>query len=110
MFGRRRRAQPPVDQQVDHLEAAGRRLEAVDLLERRLAQQPDAATELRLASLRNAAFAELDRTPGFAEWPLPRPPADGGPPEMPRCAPQDLTGERLRHGILGHGCLHVPGR
>ena len=74
MFGRRRRGtvvdERTLTEQVDELETAGRVLEALSLLEAENAAHPDEAHELRLASLRHAAFAELDKTGGFPTWPV----------------------------------------
>ena len=115
MFGRRRRGtvvdERTLPEQVDELESAGRVLEALSLLEAENAAHPDEAHELRLASLRHAAFAELDKTGGFPTWPVDH--RDGGssagPVEIPRCPVSELTGERLRTAILEHGSLMVPG-
>jgi hypothetical protein len=113
MFGRRRRdarAGLPVLDQVAALEAEGRVLEALALLEEANADRPDDPFELRLAELRHAAFAALDREPGFPEWPVDH--RDGAAdrrPEIPRCPAGELDGERLRRAILDHGSLLVPG-
>jgi hypothetical protein len=115
MFGRRRRASvvdgAPVLERVERLASAGRVLEALALLEEEHATRPDERFELRLAELRHAAFAELDATAGFPEWPVDRPdgPGPDGPAHIPSCPIGELTGERLRTAILDHGCLLVPG-
>jgi hypothetical protein len=112
-LGRRRKgglSELPLLDRVAELEASGRALEALALLEEANGGRPDDALEIRLAELRHAAFAELDRTPGFPEWPVDRrAEPTGGPPEIPSCPAEELTGEVLRTAILDHGALLVPG-
>jgi Phytanoyl-CoA dioxygenase (PhyH) len=113
MFGRRRRGgaveMAPLDQ-IDDLEASGRLLEALERLESLHADHPDEQLEIRLAALRHAAFAELDRTPAFPEWPVDRRPDPTAhrEPVIPSCPVGELSGEILRTAMLDHGCLLVP--
>ena len=80
-----------------------RRLSAVD------AERPDPETQRRLVLLRHLlGIRRLDST-GRAPWPEPafdRLPGGDGLPEF---APDELTPELLRAGILTHGCLLVRG-
>jgi hypothetical protein len=91
------------------LEAEGRTLEAIEacLAANRLRRDP--ALERRLVRLRNAAFAQLERSLSPA-WP-PFVPEDrafagGGPPVITAA---ELTPGVLRSGIFRHGCVWVRG-
>jgi hypothetical protein len=114
MFVRRRKgalvAADPLER-AEELAAEGRALEAMEVLEAANARRPDDRYERRLAELRHAAFTELDRTPGFPEWPVDHRTdrSAPGPPEIPSCPVDELSGSRLRTAILEHGCLLVPG-
>jgi hypothetical protein len=92
------------------LVADGNDGEAIDVLQtfNRTASHPKVAR--RLLRLRHQAFARVDPTPGFAEWPRaladPFPDVHGRPPEI---AAAELTGDLLGGAIVNHGCLLVRG-
>lgn len=97
-------------EEADRLVAAGRALDAVDLLHAANVADPDPDVERRLAVLRHQAFGELDRTPGFPVWPVPI--ADLDPTEpahIPMIAPSELTADAVRRAITAHGSAYVPG-
>jgi Phytanoyl-CoA dioxygenase (PhyH) len=94
--------------EADALVAAGRTLDAIDLLAGAAAVEHP-ALDRRLAELRHAGFAELDDT-GFDAWPVPIEGVDrSAPPEVPRVDPGELTADAVRRAILSHGCVVVPG-
>ena len=96
--------------EADRLAADGRSLEAVDLLHAANVAAPDPAVERRLAVLRHQAFDELDRTPGFPEWPVPTAGIDHGEsPRIPVIAPSELNADAVRRAMAVHGSAHVPG-
>jgi hypothetical protein len=84
-------------------------LDAIDACRRSGA--PTVEQERALPNLRRAAFAELDRRPGFPEWPHrtgePAPPV--GPRGVPEVDVAELDAELLRRSINHHGCLLVRG-
>src|SRR5690242_17692592 len=91
------------------LESAGRLLEALEAYADVNRLHRDARVERHLVRLRQAAFGCLDRSSPPPAWPPsipPRPSASDGPPVV---SPSELTAERLRNGILGHGSLLVRG-
>ncbi len=95
--------------QADRLAADGRCLAAVDLLHEANVAHPDPDLERRLAVLRHQAFGELDRTPGFPEWPVRVDGLDRSPAHIPVIAPSELTAEAVRRAINAHGSAYVPG-
>jgi len=101
---------PPLLARADALEAEGRRREAIDVLSEANRRHRDAEVERRLVRLRHDAFAEIEPSQGSSTWP-PEVPGDGVPSEPGplRVAPDELTLEMLRHGILRYGSVHVPG-
>jgi len=100
----------PVLDRVADLEAGGRLLEALEVLEAANAERPYDDYEVQLARLRHRAFAEVGRNGGFPVWPVDHRDGAASPPaEMPRVPAGSLTGDRLRTAILEHGCLLVPG-
>jgi len=95
--------------EADALAAAGKPLEALDLLAPVAPDCKVAAFERRLAQLRHAAFAHLHED-GFPEWPVPIEGVDrDAPATLPRVAPGELTADAVRRGILSHGAVMVPG-
>lgn len=96
--------------EAEGLVGAGRVLKAVDLLHAANVASPDPEVERRLAVLRHQAFAELDRTPGFAGWPVPVADLDRGDrAHIPVIQPSELTADAVRRAITAHGSAHVPG-
>jgi hypothetical protein len=94
---------------ADELVAQGRFLAAVDLLTEANRRERDTEIEVRLVRLRNAAYAELDRSPTDSPWPdsAPRPrPGDEALPPIDR---GDLAPAVVRDSILRYGCAFVPG-
>ena len=87
----------------------GRFLEAVDLLTEANRRERDARIELPLVRLRNAAYAELDRSPAESPWPDDAPLPRTGDEALPSIGPGELTPEAVRDSILRYGCAFVPG-
>lgn len=88
----------------------GRRLDALELLHRVNAGEPDPAIEIRLAALRYEAFDELPVGSGYESWPVREPDLDrSGPARIPQASPGDLDAATVRRAIQTHGSLHVPG-
>lgn len=89
--------------------AAGRALEALDLL----AALPSTARTAELATqavgLRHRAFAELDRSPGRASWPAEFADPFPGRAGVPEIDPGQLDGDTLGGALVHHGCLRVNG-
>ncbi len=87
--------------------AAGRTLEAVDLLTALPSTARTAEVVTRSVDLRHRAFRELDRHPGRPSWPLeladPFPGTDG----IPEIGPGELDGDVLGGALVHHGCLRV---
>jgi hypothetical protein len=92
---------------ADELAARGDILDAIDELVRANRAHADARIELRLGELRHAAFAGIEHSGGFPEWPpspVPRVEANGIIPEL---APGELRADAVREAILRHGCVAV---
>jgi hypothetical protein len=94
---------------ADQLAAAGRRLDAIDLLTEANRQERDTAIELRLVELRNAAYAELDRSPTGSPWPDDEARPRSGDEALPPIDRGELTAGGVRDSILRYGCAYVPG-
>jgi hypothetical protein len=92
---------------ADRLATEGKLLEAVDLLQSANRTARKAEIERRLVRLRHEAFMELDRSRPPSQWPPAVPDVLVDAASPPVIAPDELTLETLRAGILGHGCLHV---
>jgi hypothetical protein len=94
---------------ADRLAGEGRCLEAVELLTEVNRHEHDGEIEVRLVPLRNAAYAELDRSPTESPWPddaaLPRT-ADAA---LPPIDADKLTPGAVRDSILRYGCAFIPG-
>lgn len=95
--------------QAEELVAAGRRLDAIDLLHGANVAAPDPDVENRLATLRYQAFADLAPASSFDRWPVRPHDAPADLPEVPELAPADLSGEAVRRAILARGSVRVPG-
>lgn len=94
--------------EADRLVAAGRALEAIELL-RPHAGHGSAAVEIRLVEVRHAAFAEIEPS-GFPSWPVPVDGVDtSGTPELPEIEPSEMTADVVRRHILSRGCVIVRG-
>lgn len=107
-IGRRPRTDPAVDR-AEELVAAGRLLDAVDLLQGAVSRRPDAALERRLVALRHAAFAELGASSRHPSWPVagravPARIADG----IPVVDPAHLAADAVRDAIMARGSVLVP--
>jgi hypothetical protein len=85
----------------------GKKLEAIDVLQRANRLAPDAEVERRLVRLRYDAVAEIDGSGSSLPWPPPVPDALANVDSPPAVAPDELTLDALRAGIFGHGCLLV---
>ena len=94
---------------ADQLAAAGRRLDAIELLREANRQERDDRIELRLVRLRNEAYAELDRSPTDSPWPDDDARTRNGDEALPPIDRGDLTPEVVRDSILRYGCAYVPG-
>lgn len=95
--------------EANALEASGRALDAIDLLDAADRALWHGALERRLVELRHSAFGELQATASVTPWPEVAPfeaPLRDGLPVVPI---EDLTASVLRSGILEHGCVRVPG-
>jgi hypothetical protein len=93
---------------VDALEAEGRVLDAIDLLNDANRARRDPEIERRLVQVRHQAFDELDRstpttlaTSSTGDVPCPN-----GIPTVP---PDELSPQAVHAGISSGGCLLVPG-
>lgn len=95
--------------EADALEADGRILDAIDLLHAANRAERDDQLENRLAVLRHAAFASLEPRSGFSHWPVAVPDPSPEQAHIPEIPPTELTADRLRRAIVGHGCAYVPG-
>ena len=94
---------------VDALVAAGRVLEAIEVLNRFNREHRDSATEARLVELRRDAPIPAPANKARRPWPpkvRDRFRHIAGIPEVTR---EQLTPKVLRSGILRHGCLLVRG-
>jgi hypothetical protein len=91
------------------LAAAGRRLEAIDLLTEANRREPNTQIELRLVRLRNEAYAELDRSPTPSPWPDDAPLPRNGDGGLPPIDAGELTAGKVRDSILRYGAAYVPG-
>lgn len=96
---------PAAGQSTDEL------LAEVDALTRQNRESPDSDTERKLVQLRHSAGLRLMDAPnGSAEYPQPafdRLPARNG--DLAGIAPDELTPELVRAGILRDGCLLIRG-
>lgn len=96
--------------EADALRASGRIFDAIDLLHGANASGRDDRLEKRLAVLRHEAFASIEPAPGFSHWPVAvAAPSTGEAAQIPTIPPGELTADRLRRAIVGHGCAYVPG-
>lgn len=94
--------------EAESLVTQGRRLDAIDVLMDANRRERDAAIEVRLVTLRNEAYEELDRSPRDAPWPdAPTPSVDPVDALAP-IDPGDLTAARVREDIMRYGCAFVP--
>ncbi len=84
-------------------------LDAVDLLTEANRRARDTEIELRLVRLRNAAYAELDRSPTESPWPDSATRPRAGDEALPPIDPGELTPGMVRDSILRYGCAFVPG-
>ncbi|MDZ7732611.1 MAG: hypothetical protein U5R31_05370 [Acidimicrobiia bacterium] len=94
---------------ADELIAAGRALDAIDLLTDANRHRPDDALERRLVDARHRSFDELDRRPGRSAWPPPAGTCRDGEVSLPEIGPNDLDDSSIAHGVVGHGLLCVRG-
>jgi hypothetical protein len=85
----------------------GKLLEAIDVLQGANRPAGDAEVERRLVRLRYDAVAQIDGSGSAGPWPPPVPDALANADSPPAVAPDELTLDALRAGILGHGCLCV---
>jgi hypothetical protein len=95
--------------QASALEAAGRLVDALDLLEAVDRRAHDLEIERRLVHLRHAAYTRVAERAQPTPWPQPVPfeyPLHDGLPVVPI---DELTPAVLRSGILQHGCVMVRG-
>jgi hypothetical protein len=90
------------------LAAAGRRLEAIDVLTEANRKEPSDQIELRLVRLRNEAYAELDRSPTPSPWPNDAPLPRNGDGSVPPIEAGELTAEKARDSILRYGAAFIP--
>lgn len=96
--------------EADRQVAAGRILDAIDMLHQANGARPATEVEQRLAALRYQAFDHLEAVSAFAEWPVPVADLDRSEaPHIPQIAPSDLTADAVRRAIATHGGAHVPG-
>lgn len=95
--------------EADELAAAGRNLEALDLLTSRALGSGVPEVEIRLSELRYAAYAELSPA-GPPSWPVPTDGVDrSGPAEIPEVQAADLTVDAIRQAMQSRGSLLVRG-
>jgi hypothetical protein len=91
------------------LVAAGRHLEALDLLSSRALGSGVPEVEIRLSELRYAAYADLEAA-GPPSWPVPTEGVDrSGPAEIPEVEAADLTVDAIRRAMQSRGSLLVRG-
>jgi hypothetical protein len=91
------------------LERCGRRLEAIEVLTLANRMRRDPVLERRLVRLRQASFADVDRSLPSPSWPPFVPEDAPGAQGPPIVKPGDLSPGLLRRGILRHGCVLVRG-
>jgi hypothetical protein len=84
-------------------------LDEIHELTRLNLDQPDPARERRLVQLRNAAFDELDRTPGRPSWPPDLADPFPGVTGIPAIDAKEVSAETIGGGIVHHGCTRVNG-
>ena len=94
---------------ADKLAAAGRPLDAVELLTDANRRERDDRIELRLVRLRNEAYAELDRSPTPSPWPDDAARPREGDETLPPIDAGELAPATVRDSILRYGCAYVPG-
>ncbi|MGZ4708724.1 MAG: hypothetical protein ACXWBN_08300, partial [Acidimicrobiales bacterium] len=94
---------------ADEAEAAGRYVEAVDLLQRANRLRPDADVEVRLVGLRDRGFDTLTAAEGRASWPPAYPDLTPGCEGLPEIDASELSEATLGSGIVNHGALVVRG-
>ena len=94
---------------ADQLIRDGRRLDAIEILSAANRRHRDDDIEHRLVGLRNVAFGDLDTAPGTASWPPAPSNLFSDVEGIPEIAPQQLTGDAIRAGVVGHGALIVRG-
>ncbi|MGZ4683924.1 MAG: phytanoyl-CoA dioxygenase family protein [Acidimicrobiales bacterium] len=92
---------------ADEAEAAGRYVEAVDLLQRANRLRPDADVEVRLVGLRDRGFDTLTAAEGRASWPPAYPDLTPGCEGLPEIDASELSEATLGSGIVNHGALVV---
>lgn len=91
------------------LEAAGRLVDAVDLLDAVDREVWDPTLERRLVELRHGAVAEASASASPSPWPDVAPFAGPFRDEMPVIPRASLTAEMVRSAIVSRGCALVPG-
>ena len=84
-------------------------LDEIDELTQLNRKQRNAAREARLVERRNAAFEELDRTPGRPSWPPDLADPFPGSTGIPTVDPGQVSAATIGGGILHHGCVRVNG-
>jgi Phytanoyl-CoA dioxygenase (PhyH) len=95
-------------ERADELVERGKLVEAVDALTEANRSRRDPELERRLVRVRHEAFAEIDHAGDTSAWPS----VSTDTPDIvagPVVLPGELTADRVRRGILGHGYVHVPG-
>ena len=88
-------------------EAAGRLIDAVDLLQRANRLRPDADVEVRLVGLRDRGFDTLTASSSRTSWPPTYPDLTPGCDGLPEIDASELTEAALGSGIVNHGALVV---
>ena len=94
---------------ADQLIREERRLDAIEVLSAANRRHRDGEIERRLVGLRNVAFGDLDKTPGAACWPPTASDLFSGVDGIPEISSDQLTGDTIRAGVVGHGALIVRG-
>jgi hypothetical protein len=96
--------------EIELLVAAGRPVEAVDVLAAAYRERPQPADAIRLVDLRHEAYPALAALPGRSPWP---PVYDDPFPEvagrLPEIHAPELTAELLGGAVAHHGALVVRG-
>jgi hypothetical protein len=87
------------------MEADGRAIDAIELLTEVNSRRRNARVERELVNLRHRAFAASRREAGFATWPVATEDLFGELTTPPEVDASELTVERLRSGVVNHGCL-----
>jgi hypothetical protein len=87
----------------------GGALDEIDELTNLNRQQRNAAREARLVERRNAAFEELDRTPGRPSWPPDLADPCPGFTGIPSLDLGQVSAATIGGSILHHGCVRVNG-